>query len=69
MAFNIEIWDIGLWSAVVALLLLITSEIISPYYGKSSILLKSKNMRNIGIGFGVFFLAIAVARIIIIISS
>ncbi|GIU71175.1 MAG: hypothetical protein KatS3mg003_0654 [Candidatus Nitrosocaldaceae archaeon] len=66
MALEIELWDIGLWSAISALLLLITSEVISPYYGRNNILLRSKNIRHIGIGIGLFFLIIAIIRIITI---
>ncbi|MEM2856685.1 MAG: hypothetical protein QW416_06255 [Candidatus Nitrosocaldaceae archaeon] len=63
MAFNIELWDIGLWSAISSIMLLIVSETISPYYGKNNIILRGKRIRYIGIGLGILFLAIAIIRI------
>ncbi len=64
MAFEIEIWDLGLFSVVSSLLLLMASEVIAPYYGKTNVLLQSRWIRYIGIGFGVFFLMIAIFKII-----
>lgn len=63
MAFNIEIWDIGLWSAISSIMLLIVSEMISPYYSKNNIILRAKRIRHIGIGLGILFIVIAIIRI------
>jgi hypothetical protein len=63
MAFNITLDNLGLITGVLALILLITAEVISPYYGKSSILLISRRIRYIGIGVGLAFLAIAITKI------
>ena len=69
MAFDVEIWDLAVWSGISSLILLITSEVISPYYGRNVILLNTKSVRNIGIGLGVFFVIIAIARLILTLSS
>ena len=42
MQFPLGFWDISLWLAVTAIILLITTELISPYYGKTNILINKK---------------------------
>ena len=47
MWFPLSFWDISLWLAVTAIILLITSELISPYYEKTNILINKKRLRNV----------------------
>jgi len=42
MNFPLGFWDINIWLAVTAIILLITSELISPYYGKTNLLINKK---------------------------
>ncbi|GIU71713.1 MAG: hypothetical protein KatS3mg003_1192 [Candidatus Nitrosocaldaceae archaeon] len=68
MAFDIDILDLGLFSAVISVVLFITSEVIVPYYGKRDVLLKSKSIRHTAIGLGILFIIIAIFKIITSIS-
>jgi len=68
MDFPLSFWDISLWLAVTAIILLITSELISPYYGKTNLLVNKKRLRDVALTVATLFLitvAIKVATIII----
>jgi hypothetical protein len=68
MDFPLSIWDISLWLAITATILLITSELISPYYGKTNLTINKKRLRNTSLAFLTLFLVtvgIRVATIII----
>jgi hypothetical protein len=69
MQFPLELWDISLLLAVVAIILLITSEILSNYYGKISIHINRKRLRNSALAFSVLFLATVAIKIAGIIIS
>jgi hypothetical protein len=69
MNFPLSFWDISLWLAVTAIILLITSELLSPYYRKTSLLLNRKRLRNVSLAVSTLFLATVVIRIISIITS
>lgn len=56
MGFPLSFWDISLWLAVTAIVLLMTSELISPYYGKTGILINKKRLRNAALSLSVLFL-------------
>ena len=66
--FPLNLWDIGLLLATTALILLITSELLSPYSRKVNIPINKKRLRNTAITFSILFLmtvAIRVAGIIL----
>jgi hypothetical protein len=68
MSFPLSLWDISLWLAVTAIILLITSELLSPQYGKTNLLINRKRLRNTAIIISILFLitvAIRIATIII----
>ena len=68
MQFPLSFWDISLWLAVTSIILLITSELISPYYGKTNLLINKKRLRNVALTVSTLFLitvAIRIATIII----
>jgi hypothetical protein len=67
--FPLSFWDISLWLAVTAIILLITSELISPYYGRTNLLINKKRLRNISLTVSTLFLTTVVIRIISIITS
>ena len=69
MNFPLSFWDINLWLAVTAIILLITSELISPYYGKTTLLINKKRLRNVALTVSTLFLITVAIRIITIIIS
>jgi hypothetical protein len=69
MTFPLGFWDISLLLAITAIILLITSELLSAYYGKINILINRKKLKNTSILFSALFLATVAIRIISIIAS
>ena len=69
MQFPLSFWDISLWLAVTAIILLITSELISPYYGKTNILINRKRLRQTALTTGILFMITVAIRIYGIITS
>jgi hypothetical protein len=69
MGFPLSFWDISLWLAITAIILLITSELISPYYGKTNLLINKKRLRNVAIIVSTLFLITVAIRIATIIIS
>jgi len=67
--FPLSFWDISLWLAVTSIILLITSELISPYYGKTNILINKKRLRNAALTTGILFLITVVIRIYSLVTS
>ena len=69
MGFPLSFWDISLWLAITAIVLLITSELISPYYGKTNLLINKKRLRNVAIIVSTLFLITVAIRIATIMIS
>jgi hypothetical protein len=69
MTFPLGFWDISLLLAITAIILLITSELLSPYYGKVNILINKKRLKNVALTFSILFLITVAMRIISIIST
>jgi len=69
MTFPLGFWDISLLLAITAITLLITSELLSPYYGKVNIPVNKKRLKNTALTFSFLFLITVAIRIISIISS
>jgi hypothetical protein len=69
MSFPLSFWDISLWLAVTAIILLITSELISPYYGKINLLINKKRIKNVALIMSTLFLITVAIRIYGIITS
>ena len=69
MSFPLSFWDISLWLAVTAIILLTTSELISPYYGKTNLLINKKRLKNAALTIGILFLITVAIRIYEIITS
>ena len=63
MMFPLGFWDISLLLAITAIILLITSELLSPYYGKVNILINIKGLRNAAITVSILFLITVAIRI------
>jgi hypothetical protein len=69
MDFPLSFWDISLWLAITAIILLVTSELISPYYGKTNLLINKKRLRNVALTVSTLFLVTVAVRIVTIIIS
>lgn len=69
MTFPLGFSDISLLLAITAIILLITSELLSPYYGKITILLDKRKLKNTALAFSILFLTTVAIRIISIITA
>jgi hypothetical protein len=69
MDFPLGIWDISLLFALTAIVLLITSELLSPHYGKVNLKISRKRLRNSALTFSILFLTTVAIRIISIILN
>ena len=63
MQFPLSLADMTLWLGVTAILLLITSEFISPYYGRVGLLIEKRRLRQIALIFSVLFFLDALIQI------
>jgi uncharacterized membrane protein len=54
--FPLSFWDISLWLAYMAIILLITSELISPHYERAYVIIEKKPLRITALVFGVLFM-------------
>jgi hypothetical protein len=63
MMFPLNLWDISLLLAITGIVLLITSELLSSYYGQVTILINKKRLRNTAITVSTLFLITVAIRI------
>jgi hypothetical protein len=68
MAFAVSLWDIQILLAGLSFTMLITSELLSPYYGSVSTFIDRKNLRLVGLGFFIIFILVAIARVVYTVS-
>ncbi len=64
MKFPLNFWDISLLLAIIAIILIVTSEMLSSYYGKVNILINKKKLKNAAITVSILFLITLAIRII-----
>ena len=69
MIFPLDLGELSILIAVTALILLVTSELTSPYHRRIKIYLSRKRLRQTAIFFSVLFLVIVGIRIYEIIIS
>jgi len=69
MGFPLGLWDMSLWLAVTAIILLITSEFLSLPYSKVKIYVDKKKLRNTAFVVSTAFLITVVIRIVSVIIS
>jgi len=69
MMFPLNLWDASLLLATIAIILLITSELLLPRYGRVSVLINKKRLRNTATAVSVLFLVTVAMRIAGIILS
>jgi len=69
MQFPLTFNDISLWLAITSIILLITSELISPHYGRTNLLVNKRLLRNTALALGTLFLLTVAIRIVTIVTS
>jgi hypothetical protein len=69
MQFPLELYDISLWLAISAIILLTTSELISPHYGQTGLIMEKGRLRTVALILGVLFLSTVAVRIFQIITQ
>jgi hypothetical protein len=62
MTFPLNLLDISLLFAVTSIILLVTSALLSPSYGKINVLISKKKLRNAAITFSLLFLITVFVR-------
>ena len=63
MAFPLGLWDLSLWAAITAIILLATSELLSPYYGRTRLMINRRRLRIVALLVALIFLATVAYRI------
>ena len=66
MNFPLDLWDISLLFAVIAIILLVSSELLASYYRRIDILVNKKRLRAAAVGTAIAFLVTAALRVITI---
>jgi len=69
LSFPLSFWDVSLIFAITAIILLITSEMLSPYYGRINILINRKRLKRTALTLSILFLATVAIKIINILLS
>ena len=64
MNFPLGFWDVSLLFAVTAIVLLITSELLSPYYVKVNLKINRTRLKNSALLFSSLFLVTVAMRIV-----
>jgi hypothetical protein len=62
--FPLGLWDLSLLFGISGILLLITSELLSPQYGKVNILIDRERIKNVALVALALFFVISVLRVI-----
>jgi hypothetical protein len=63
MMFPLDLWDISLLMAVIAIILLVSSEMLSSYYGKVDVFIDKKKLKNATVAVGIAFFVTVALRI------
>jgi len=69
MQFPLSFWDISLWLAITATILLIASEMLSSPRSKINIFIDKKRLRNVALAVSILFLITVAIRVINIITT
>jgi len=69
MTFPLSFWDLSLWIAVTAIILLITAELTSPYNTQANILIDNYKLEKAALTMGILFLITVAIHIYTIITS
>jgi hypothetical protein len=68
MQIPFNFWDVSLFLAVTAIILMITAELTSPYYGQTNLIINKKKLKNAALATGTLFLVTVAIRIYTIIA-
>jgi len=68
MPIPLSFWDFSLWLAVVAIIFLATTEIISSYYGEATIFIEKKRLRTAALILALLYIFIVALRVYEIIT-
>ena len=63
MMFPLGFYDLSLWLAISSIFLLATSELISPNYGQTGLIIEKGRLRTAALILGVLFLFTVAIRI------
>ena len=69
MQIPLDFWNISLWLAITATILLITAQLLTAYDGKATLLLDKKKLKATAAIAGLLFLATVAIRIYGIVTS
>jgi hypothetical protein len=69
MQIPLDFWNISLWLAVTAIILLITAQLVSAYDGQATLRIDKTRLRNAALIIGILFLATVAIRIYNLITS
>ena len=69
LAFPLTLWDLSLWTAITSIILLATSELLSPYYGRTRLMINKRRLRIVALVIALIFLASVVYRIYGIVTT
>jgi len=61
--FPLGFYDISVWLAITSIILLATSELLSPKYGQTHLILEKKHLKTTALILGILFLSTVVIRI------
>jgi hypothetical protein len=69
LSFPLGFEDISLWLAVTSIILVVTSELLSPHHGRTNLVIEGKNLRKTALTLGILFLSTVAIRIYLMIIS
>ena len=69
MQIPLDFWNISLWLATTATILLITAQLLTAYDGKATLLLDQRKLKTTALIIGIFFLVTVAIRIYGIVTS
>jgi len=61
--FPLTFWDLGLWLAVVTILLLVTAAIVSSYYGEATLFIEKNRLEIAALILGLLFIFTVAVRV------
>jgi len=63
--FPLTFWDLGLWLAVVVIILLATAYIVSSYYGEETLFIEKNRLETAALILGLLFMFTIAIRILV----
>ena len=63
MSIPLNFDEITIWLALTSMILLVTSEVLSPYYDKIQVLINKKRLRNVAVAISLLFIASIIIKV------